>query len=73
MPTNMGSIDRAIRATLAVLIGVLYFMDQISGTAAIVLGAVAVIFLLTSFMSFCPLYWPLKLSTAKKEESSSQT
>ena len=70
MPTNMGTIDRGIRALLAVLIGVLYFMDQISGTAALVLGVVAVIFLLTSLISFCPLYWPIKLSTAKKEETS---
>jgi len=69
MPTNMGTIDRVIRAILAVLIGILYFMDQISGIAAIVLGLVAIIFLLTSLMSFCPLYWPIKLSTVKKKDT----
>ncbi len=65
MKANMGTIDRIVRALVAVLIGVLYFTHQITGTAAIILGALAVVFLLTSLMSFCPLYLPLGLSTRK--------
>ncbi|RME92559.1 MAG: DUF2892 domain-containing protein [Candidatus Hydrogenedentota bacterium] len=68
MKANMGLADRIIRAVIAIAIGVLYFTKQITGTAAIVLGVLAVIFLLTSLVSFCPLYVPLKLSTKKKEE-----
>ena len=64
----MGTVDRSIRVLLALVVGVLYFTDQISGTVAIILGLFAVIFLITSFLNFCPLYLPLKLST-KKEES----
>ena len=66
MNKNMGSLDRVIRIILAVLVAILYFTDQISGTAAIILGIFAVAFLLTSFVSFCPLYAPFKFSTIKK-------
>ena len=63
MKANMGTIDRVIRTALAILVGVLYFTGQISGTVAIVLGVLAVIFLLTSVISFCPLYAPFRFST----------
>lgn len=65
MKQNMGSMDRIIRILVAVVVAVLYFTDQISGLAAIILGLFAVIFLLTSAMGFCPLYLPFKLSTKK--------
>lgn len=68
MKKNMGSTDRIFRALFAIVIGVLYFTKAIEGTAAIILGALAIIFLLTSFISFCPLYVPLGISTCKKKE-----
>ncbi len=63
----MGLVDRIIRLSLAVVIAVLFFTKQITGTAAIVLGILAVIWILTSFISFCPLYAPFKISTKKKQ------
>lgn len=66
MKKNMGSTDRIIRIAIAAIVAVLYLMNIISGTAAIVLGVFAVILLLTSFVSFCPLYLPFNLSTRKK-------
>ncbi|MEM1128806.1 MAG: DUF2892 domain-containing protein [Bacteroidota bacterium] len=63
MKKNMGSIDRVVRVLVAVLVGVLYLTGQISGTAALILGALAVVFVLTSVVSVCPLYLPFKLST----------
>ena len=69
MKQNMGSIDKIVRVLAAVVIGVLYFTDQISGIAAIILGIFAVVFLLTSAIGFCPLYLPLKLSTIKKKDA----
>ncbi|MCX6145192.1 MAG: DUF2892 domain-containing protein [Ignavibacteriales bacterium] len=66
MKKNMGTVDRSIRVLLALIVAVLYFTNQISGTAAIVLGLFAVIFLITSFMAFCPLYVPFKISTKKE-------
>ena len=68
MLKNMGTVDKAIRILVAVVIGILYFPNQISGIAAIILGIFAVIFLLTSFVSFCPLYAPFKFSTIKKSK-----
>ena len=67
MKQNMGTVDRIVRTLLAVAVGVLYYLGIISGTVAIVLGALAVIFLLTSLISFCPLYLPFRLSTKSKD------
>jgi len=66
LPKNVGTTDRIIRFALAVLVAVLYFTGVLNGTLAIVLGILAIIFLLTSFLGFCPLYLPLKLNTRKK-------
>jgi Na+(H+)/acetate symporter ActP len=69
MKQNMGSLDRVLRIIIALGIAVLYFTDQMSGTAAIVLGLLAVIFVVTSFIGVCPLYIPLKLSTKKDQKT----
>lgn len=66
MKANMGTSDKAVRILAAIVIAVLYFTHQISGTAAIILLVLAGIFILTSFMSFCPLYFPFGISTRKK-------
>ncbi|TFH42444.1 MAG: DUF2892 domain-containing protein [Chrysiogenales bacterium] len=66
MKKNMGTIDRVIRMALAVLVVLLYYTGHISGTAAIILGAFAVVFIITSALGFCPLYLPLKISTMRK-------
>ena len=68
MKTNMGTIDRVVRIIIAIVVGVLYYMGIIEGTVGYVLMALAVIFLATSFISFCPLYWPFGISTRKKKE-----
>jgi MFS-type transporter involved in bile tolerance (Atg22 family) len=56
MIANVGSTDKLIRISIAVLIAALYFTHMISGTLAIVLGIVAIIMALTALISFCPLY-----------------
>ena len=66
MKKNMGLIDRGIRTILAVTVGILYFTGHLTGLAAIILGIFAVVFLLTSFIAFCPLYLPFKISTKKE-------
>lgn len=67
MKKNMGNADRIIRVLAAAVVAVLYFTNQISGTLAAILGLFAVIFVLTSAMSFCPLYLPFKFSTKKSD------
>lgn len=65
MTKNMGTIDRVLRTLIAIAIGVLYLTGVITGTIAIVLLVLAVVFLLTSFLSFCPLYAPFGIRTCK--------
>ena len=67
MKKNMGNADRLVRILAALLIAVLYFTHVVSGTLAIILAAVAIIFILTSFISFCPLYYPFGINTCKKK------
>ena len=59
----MGTTDRIIRTLIAVVIAILYFTNIITGTLGIVLLVLAVIFVLTSLVSFCPLYTLVGLST----------
>jgi hypothetical protein len=66
MTKNMGSADRVIRLAIALAVAVLYFTGLISGTLAIVLGVVAVAFLVTSLLGWCPTYLPFGLSTRKR-------
>ncbi len=68
MKKNIGNADKIIRIIAAVIIGLLYFTQQISGTTAIILLILAGIFILTSFIGFCPLYLPFGISTRKKEK-----
>lgn len=65
MIKNMGSTDRFLRVLVALIVAVLYFNEMISGTTAIVLGVLAAIFILTSVVSFCPLYYPFGIKTNK--------
>lgn len=70
MKKNMGSADRAVRIVIALAIGFLYFSGRIGGTLAIVLGIVALAFLVTSLVGWCPGYLPFGLSTCKKSGDS---
>jgi hypothetical protein len=67
MKKNMGSADKSIRIIIALAIAALYYFNVIDGTLAYVLMALALVFLLTSFISFCPLYLPFGLNTCKKK------
>jgi hypothetical protein len=67
MKKNVGTIDKAIRILVAVVVVVLYFTHIISGVLAIVLLALSAIFVVTSLLSFCPIWLALGLSTRKKE------
>jgi hypothetical protein len=63
MKKNMSNLDRIVRSVIALVLGVLIFGKFIAGTLAIILGVVAVVFLLTALLGFCPLYSILKIST----------
>lgn len=65
MKKNMGTTDRVVRTVAALGIAALYFTGRISGVWAVVLGIVAVAFLLTSTVGWCPVYAPFGISTRK--------
>ncbi len=69
MKKNMGTIDRVARVLIALIIAILFFTNVITGTLGIVLLVVSGVFVLTSIISFCPLYVPFGLNTCKKEEA----
>ncbi|MEJ2720156.1 MAG: DUF2892 domain-containing protein [bacterium] len=70
MKKNMGAADRLIRILIAIVIAILYFTNVIGGALAIILGIIAVVFLLTSLVGRCPAYLPFKLSTRKERPGS---
>lgn len=71
MKKNMGTVDRVIRLLVALAVVVLYFTDAIGGILAVILGIVAVAFLVTSVVGSCPAYVPLGLSTCKPSKDPS--
>jgi hypothetical protein len=68
MKKNMGKADRIIRVIIAAILGVLYFTGIIPGTLGLVLVILAGVFVLTSLISFCPLYAPFGIKTCSTKE-----
>lgn len=68
MKKNIGTVDKTVRILIALVIAILYFANVITGTAAAILLVLAGIFIITSFMNFCPLYYPFGISTRKTGE-----
>lgn len=69
MKRNIHTVDAIVRVLVAVLVAVLYFTNMITGTLAIILGVVAVVFASTAFINFCPLYAILGISTFRRKVS----
>ncbi|MCB9188598.1 MAG: DUF2892 domain-containing protein [Flavobacteriales bacterium] len=67
MKKNMGMADRVIRVIIAAVFAVLYFMNIVPGTLGLVLVILGGVFLLTSIISFCPLYLPFGIKTCKSK------
>lgn len=65
MNKNMGTTDRIVRTILAIVMAALYFTGTVTGTLGIVMLILALVFIATSIIGFCPLYLPLGLSTRK--------
>jgi Protein of unknown function (DUF2892) len=68
MKKNMSGLDRIIRIVIAIVFAGLYYTQKVTGTFGIVLLVLGIVFVLTSFISFCPLYTLFGLSTAKKDK-----
>lgn len=69
MKKNMGSTDRIVRIIIAAVIAVLYYTGAIGGTVGLILLVLAGVFVLTSLVSFCPLYAPFGINTCPAKKS----
>ncbi|MEH6748036.1 MAG: DUF2892 domain-containing protein [Maribacter arcticus] len=65
MKKNMGSTDRFIRIFIAVALLTTFYTDTVSGTLGYVMAAIAGVLILTTFISFCPLYTLFGMNTCK--------
>jgi hypothetical protein len=72
MKPNMGTFDRTLRVLVAIAVIALYATGNFSGITAIILLVLSGILILTSFISFCPLYLPFGISTRPKKDSSAK-
>ncbi len=72
MIKNVGSVDKVIRVSAAIIIGILLLTRVLEGTVGTILGLIGVLLLLTSAAGFCPAYLPLKISTRKPKPSGQQ-
>lgn len=67
MKPNMGTFDRILRVLVAIVVFALYETENVSGATATILLVLSGIFILTSFIGFCPLYLPFGISTRPKK------
>jgi hypothetical protein len=67
MKKNIGITDRTIRIIIALVIGFLYYKGILHGTLGIIFVVLAVVFVLTSLVSFCPIYTLLGINTCKRK------
>ncbi|NTW32717.1 MAG: DUF2892 domain-containing protein [Bacteroidetes bacterium] len=65
MKKNMGTVDRAIRIIIALIFIVLLITVHFSCVAAIILGVLAGVLIITSLIGFCPLYHPFGIHTLR--------
>ena len=68
MKPNMGTTDKIIRLALAAVAAILYFTGVVTGTLGIVVLVIAAVMVLTSLISFCPLYPLIGMNTGKKKQ-----
>lgn len=66
MTKNMSKTDGFIRIVVALVIGVLWYTGTIHGILMTILSIVAIIFIVTGFINFCPLYAVFKIRTRGK-------
>ena len=69
MKANMGIADKLLRLLAAIVLTLLFFTEQLTGTAGIIALVIAGVFLLTSLISFCPLYKIFGINTCKKQHA----
>jgi hypothetical protein len=71
MKKNIGVVDKIIRLLVAIVFVVLFLTKVVTGVWGIVMLIIALMFVVTSIISICPLYLPFGIKTnncCKKKE-----
>ena len=68
MKKNMGTTDKIIRLIVAIVFAVLYFTNTVTGAFGLILVVLGAVFVLTSLVSFCPLYLPFGINTCSTKD-----
>ena len=63
MKKNVSPIDKGIRIATALIIAALYTLGAIGGGLAVFLGIIALVLIVTSALTFCPVYSLFNIST----------
>jgi hypothetical protein len=67
MKKNVGSIDQIIRYLLAAVLIILFATKIVTGVLGYILLAVAVVFIVTALLNFCPIWWMIRVRTNKNK------
>ena len=67
MKKNCGRKDRVTRVTIAFVILMSWLLGYIQGLLAAFLGAIGLALVLTSVVSFCPIYDAMGIDTLEKD------
>lgn len=68
MKTNVGTLDKTIRIIAAILVAILVYTNVLNGAPAIILSVLAIVLVLTSMVSVCPLYLAMGINTKGKKK-----
>ena len=68
MQKNLGSTDKMIRYLLALIFIGLFVSKIVVGTIGIILLVLAGIFIFTSLINFCPLYYLFGINTCNNQK-----
>jgi hypothetical protein len=69
MKKNMGGLDKVIRLIIALVAGLLVYLEIVDGAVAYILLTITGIFVITSLIGFCPLYGVFGINSCKTKQN----
>jgi hypothetical protein len=71
MKKNVGSMDKAVRISIAIILLTLVLIDLVNGILAIVFIIASIALVVTSLVSFCGIYTLFGINTCKIDKPKS--
>ena len=68
MGHNVGTVDKVVRSASLLAIALLYFMQMIGGTVAMIIFGFAIYIFMTVLMAYCPVFEMLNISTLETKK-----